>query len=189
MVKYFKSEKMKFLQRLRFYLIPTAEGRTKWLRKHKVFAEMGERVHFQPRIYPTDPFCMKIHNNIAIATNVNFIMHDIVNIVFNGLGNSVEYTAHRGCIEIMDNVFIGAGAQICPDVRIGPNAIVAAGAVVTKDVPPNSVVGGVPAFVIGNFDDVRLKRRNESISTGSMDKRKRIIYEWEQFYKKRQEKI
>ncbi len=51
-------------------------------------------------------------------------------------------------IVIKRNAWIGAGATILPGVTIGENAVVAAGAVVTKDVPANTVVGGVPAKVI-----------------------------------------
>ncbi|MBQ5617563.1 MAG: sugar O-acetyltransferase, partial [Alistipes sp.] len=48
-------------------------------------------------------------------------------------------------IHIGRNVWIGAGAMILPGVTIGENAIIAAGAVVNKDVAPNMIVGGVPA--------------------------------------------
>jgi maltose O-acetyltransferase len=51
-------------------------------------------------------------------------------------------------IEIEDNVWIGGGAILLPGVKIGRNAVVGAGAVVSKDVPPNAVVGGNPARVI-----------------------------------------
>lgn len=51
-------------------------------------------------------------------------------------------------IVVEDDVWLGAGAIITDGVRIGKHSIVAAGAVVTKDVPPYSVVGGVPARVI-----------------------------------------
>ncbi len=46
------------------------------------------------------------------------------------------------------NCWIGAGATILPGVTVGENAMVAAGAVVSKDVEPNTVVGGVPARLI-----------------------------------------
>ena len=61
--------------------------------------------------------------------------------------------AHRGTvipkpIKIGRNVWIGSNATVLPGVTIGDNAVVAAGAVVTKDVPANTIVGGVPAKVI-----------------------------------------
>lgn len=51
-------------------------------------------------------------------------------------------------ILIQRNAWIGAAATVLPGVTIGENAVVAAGAVVSKDVPPNAVVGGVPAKII-----------------------------------------
>ncbi|MBP9926416.1 MAG: sugar O-acetyltransferase [Cyclobacteriaceae bacterium] len=55
-------------------------------------------------------------------------------------------------ILIKRNAWIGAGATILPGVTIGENSIVAAGAVVTKDVPANTIVGGVPAKMIRQLD-------------------------------------
>ena len=49
------------------------------------------------------------------------------------------------------NEWLGAGAIILPGVTVGENSIVAAGAVVTKDVPSNTIVGGVPAKHIKNI--------------------------------------
>lgn len=51
-------------------------------------------------------------------------------------------------VRLEKNVWIGAGAKILPGVTVGENSIVAAGAVVTKSVPKNSVVAGVPAKII-----------------------------------------
>ena len=51
-------------------------------------------------------------------------------------------------IVINDRVWIGINATICPGVTIGENSIIAAGAVVTKDVPPNVLVGGNPARIL-----------------------------------------
>lgn len=53
---------------------------------------------------------------------------------------------------IRQNAWIGAGATILPGVTVGENAVVAAGAVVHRDVPANTVVGGVPAKVLKQLD-------------------------------------
>ena len=55
-------------------------------------------------------------------------------------------------IYIEDKAWLGSNVTILPGIRIGEGAIVAAGAVVTKDVPAGSVVGGVPAKVIKKID-------------------------------------
>jgi Serine acetyltransferase len=94
-----------------------------------------------------------------------------MHVVFNRINRLADergysFQEHVGCIEIMDNVFIGSGTTILGNVRIGPNAIVAAGSVVNKDVPPNSIVGGVPAKVIGKFSDLYEKRQNEEYPGG-----------------------
>lgn len=66
-------------------------------------------------------------------------------------------------IVVEDDVWLGAGAVITDGVRVGKGAVVAAGAVVTKDVPPHTVVGGVPAKIIKTID-------------GSVNKAERTIF-------------
>jgi acetyltransferase-like isoleucine patch superfamily enzyme len=62
-------------------------------------------------------------------------------------------------VTIDDDCFIGIGSIILMGVRVGKGSIVAAGAVITKDVPPNSVVGGNPAKIICSVDELVEKRR------------------------------
>jgi len=83
-----------------------------------------------------------IEDNVLIAPKVSLLSegHPISP---NERGSLVP-----GHIHIKKNAWIGAGATILPGVTIGENAIVAAGAVVSKDVPANTIVGGVPAKVI-----------------------------------------
>lgn len=67
-----------------------------------------------------------------------------------------------GYITVEDNVMIGANAIILYDLVIGHDALVAAGAVVTKDVPPYAIVGGNPAKVIGDTRELLKKRLQTS---------------------------
>lgn len=83
-----------------------------------------------------------IGDNVDIASDVMIYNseHDI---------NSEDFKAVNEPVEIEDHVFIGPRAILLPGVKIGRGAVVAAGAVVTKDVPPLAIVGGVPASIIG----------------------------------------
>lgn len=63
-------------------------------------------------------------------------------------GVTIGYTNDNDCPTLGDNVTVYAGAKILGDIRVGNNVIVAANAVVVKDVEDNCVVGGVPATVI-----------------------------------------
>ncbi|HBX69547.1 MAG TPA: transferase [Chloroflexi bacterium] len=66
-------------------------------------------------------------------------------------------------IVIEDDVWLGAGAVITDGVRVGKGAVVAAGAVVTKDVPPHTVVGGVPAKIIKEINGAADSQPNRTI--------------------------
>lgn len=66
-------------------------------------------------------------------------------------------------IVIEDDVWLGAGAIITDGVRVGKGAVVAAGAVVTHDVPPNTVVGGVPAKPIKTIDGASEERSTRQV--------------------------
>jgi len=85
---------------------------------------------------------LQIGNHVDIASEVMIYNseHDI---------NADDFGAIVAPVTIKDYVFIGPRAIILPGVTIGKGAIVAAGAVVTKDVPEFTMVGGVPAKVIG----------------------------------------
>lgn len=175
-----------FLFRLRFALIWGGAKRSRWVMDKKIFRSCGENIAFQPRILPADPELIILHNNISIASGVQFITHDVFRLVLQNIVKDVEFSSNLGCIEIMDNCIIGSNAIILPNVRIGPNAIVGAGAVVTKDVPEGTIVAGNPARIIGSFDDYirrRIKRDQKRFAT----REEEINDAWERFLKERKE--
>ena len=65
----------------------------------------------------------------------------------------IRKTMVPGKVVIEENAWIGAGAILLPGTKIGRNAVVAAGAIVNRDVPPNTVVAGVPAKIIKRLDE------------------------------------
>ncbi|GEO78049.1 maltose O-acetyltransferase [Companilactobacillus mindensis DSM 14500] len=87
---------------------------------------------------------VNIGNNVMIGPNVDIYT---VNHPMTAKGRR-DYLAKGFPVKIGNDVWIGGKSSIMPGVTIGNNVVVAAGAVITKDVPDNSLVGGVPAKVI-----------------------------------------
>ncbi len=91
-------------------------------------------------------FLISIGDNCTLCPNVRFIAHDA------STKRALGYTK-IGRIDIRENCFIGDSAVILPGVTIGPNAIVGAGSMVTKDVPPETVAAGNPAMPVSTLED------------------------------------
>lgn len=79
-------------------------------------------------------------------------MNSTIATLNHGLDLEIRNTTYPSPVTIGENVWIGSNATILPGVMIGNNSVVAAGAVVTKDVPENTVVAGVPAKVIKEIE-------------------------------------
>lgn len=123
------------------------------IRKYNLFGCVGDNCLVQIRKIPLHPELIYLHNNICVGSNVLFVTHDATHIVLNKKNDSYKFVERVGCIEVMDNVFIGSGTQILGNVRIGNNVIIGAGSVITKDIPDNSVYSGNPAKYICAFED------------------------------------
>ena len=95
-----------------------------------------------------------------------------------------------GCIEIGNNVFVGSDVIILPNCKIGDNVIVGAGSLITKDVPDNSVVAGIPARVIETFETFANKRKGELYPNnmkpviGKKVEKQLEEYLWDDFHRK-----
>ena len=137
--------------------------------REKLSEIIGARIEDSTIVFP--PFYTNFGRSIRIGKNV-FINHacsflDIGGITIEDdvqIGPRVNLTSENhplnpddrktlipNPIVIKRNAWIGAGATILPGVTVGENSIVAAGAVVSRDVPPNTVVAGIPAKVIKTF--------------------------------------
>jgi len=99
---------------------------------------------------------VEIGNNVNIAQGTIILTHghDFLGFKKNSDLLSQDIRLFATPLHIEDNVDIGTHCIILPGVsRIGVNAVISAGSVVTKEVPANSVVGGNPAIVLGTFPD------------------------------------
>ncbi|MBR5391658.1 MAG: acyltransferase [Prevotella sp.] len=124
-----------------------------YIRKHHIFGGIGNNCMIQIRRLPIYPSLIFIHNNVSIAADVRFSVHDVIHNMLNIKYGTRDFVEKVGCIEIMDNVFVGAGSRILYNTRIGSNVIIGAGSFVNKDIPDNSVYAGVPAKYICSFDE------------------------------------
>lgn len=141
-----------------------ASARGRYLKKHGIMAGVGDYVRFQPRMVPLYPELIRLHNNIMIGAGVRLVTHDAAHTVLNRMGEE-KFSEVVGCIEIMDNVFIGSDTTILMNVRIGSNVIIGANSLVNRDCEPNSVYAGIPARRIGSFEDFVAKRRQGNLAT------------------------
>lgn len=94
--------------------------------------------------FGSEPYLITIGKHVAMARGVSFITHDGGTHVFRHLErykNVIKY----GRITILDNCVIGQRVIILPGVTIGPNSVVAAGSVVSRNVPPGVLAAGNPA--------------------------------------------
>lgn len=104
--------------------IMNSKKRVEYLRKNNIFGHIGENVLIMDRKIPLYANLIKIHNNVKIASNVTFITHYVTHSLLNNMQDTKNYKELIGCIEIMDNVFIGANSPILSNVLIGNNVIV-----------------------------------------------------------------
>lgn len=120
-----------------------------------VFINVGCKFQDQGGIYLGDR--MLVGQNVVLAT------------LSHGMDPAHRADLHPAPIRIGDDVWIGANATVLPGVAIGHGAVVAAGAVVTRDVPAMTVVGGVPARVIKRIEVENPKDLAATVGSGFVD--------------------
>jgi maltose O-acetyltransferase len=118
----------------------------------------------------TGPLRVDLGAPVRIGTCVR-IGHDVTLLTITHAIGSKELRSGKseaGSIEIGDGAWLASRVTVLPKVRIGAGAIVAAGAVVTRDVPPNTLVAGVPARVVRALETtLTLKEQLEADDPGT----------------------
>ena len=154
---------------IEFHKVPSWDQQGQQKAAEMLFGSVGKNVSIQPG-FQCD-FGMNIHAGDNFLTNYNVTILDVApvyigddvmigpNTLITTVGHPLSPKArkerHGICkpVHIGNNVWIGGNVTVLPGVNIGDNAVIAAGAVVTKDVPANCVVGGVPAKIIKELEN------------------------------------
>lgn len=133
------------------------------LRKRGI--RIGENVNFR---YPshtlidaTRPCLVEIGNNIDINDNFTILTHDFGTFVFREYYH--DFVNSSGKVKIGNNIVFGRNVTLFKGVSIGDNCIIGAGSIVTKSIPDNSVVAGIPAKVICSLDEYYQKRKERQL--------------------------
>jgi acetyltransferase-like isoleucine patch superfamily enzyme len=132
-----------------------------YLRRHRGLHRMGEDCSIQPGAQITDPRLVRMGRNVRLSACTIFGHDGSVNMLNRAFGLKLDAV---GPVILGDDVFVGHGALIMPGVRIGSRVVIAAGAVVTGDVPDDSVYGGVPAKRICSIGELVERKRRVSES-------------------------
>lgn len=116
------------------------------------YTDFGKNIHIGDNVFINAGCKFQDQGGIYIGDGA-FIGHGVVLATLDhDLAPEKRQQLHPAPIHIGKGVWIGANATVCRGVTIGENAVVAAGAVVTRDVPENVIVGGVPAKVIKKIE-------------------------------------
>jgi maltose O-acetyltransferase len=115
-----------------------------------------DRLSIGPGCYITGPLHIDLTAAVTIGARVYMGYEVMLITADHELGDFAQRCGRRVFrpIWIEDGVWLGSRVVVLPGVRIGRGAVIAAGAVVTRNVPPNALVGGVPARFVRDLEDV-----------------------------------
>ena len=138
---------------------------------------IGQGCEIYPSAYlGSEPYLISIGNYVRINSGVQLITHDGGCWVLRHLKQELADVDLFGRITIGDNVHIGTNALIMPGVTIGNNCIIGVGAIVTKDIPDNSIAVGIPARVIESVFDYEMKHIDDFHHTKNFTPTKKRDY-------------
>lgn len=132
---------------------------------------IGENCEIRSAKFSSEPYLIKIGNHVRINAGVELVTHDGGAWVLRECANidNRKNITLFGPIIIGNNVHIGSNAILMPNIRIGNNCIIGCGAIVTHDIPDNSIAVGIPAKVIETIDEYERKHVDNFCFTKEMD--------------------
>lgn len=139
---------------------------------------IGKNCLIATRNWSSEPYLITIGNHVQVTENVYFHTHGGGNVV----RRSIPDFDCFGKIKIEDWAYIGSGSHILPGVTIGEGALVAAGSIVTKSVPANTIVGGNPAKILCTVDEYISRNFKFNVKTYGMtvDEKKKLLLNLEE---------
>lgn len=143
----------------------------KWARR--IGVKVGDHTSISPEThFPEEPYLITIGNHVQITRSVSLFSHGGGHVARRQIPGFDCF----GRIVIEDWVYVGAQSLIMPGVTIGEGSLVAAGSVVTKSVPPHTVVGGNPARVLCTTEEyVERNKKYNTDTKGIESKAKKKI--------------
>lgn len=126
---------------------------------------IGRDCFIDTRYWGNEPYLISIGNNVAVTGGVRIHTHGGARVARRQFPNFDVF----GKVVIEDWAYIGSCAQIMPGVTIGKGSMVAAGAIVTKSVPPGMVVAGNPAKIICTVEDYIERNKKYNLNSKGMD--------------------
>ena len=147
----------------------------------KYWRQQGAKIGEGCTIYSSvslgsEPYLINIGDHVRISADSTLLTHDGGLWVVRDLYDDAKNADKFGRISIGNNVHIGVKCVIMPGVTIGNNVIVGCGAVVTKDIPDNSIAVGVPARVIETIDEYYQKNNDKYDPTKGLSEDKKREY-------------
>ncbi len=116
------------------------------------YTDFGKNIHFGKNVFVNSCCCFQDQGGIVIGDGALIGHHVVLATLNHDLSPAGRSTVIPAPIHIGNRVWIGSNATVLQGVSIGDNAVIAAGAVVHKDVPANTVVAGVPAKIVKKID-------------------------------------
>lgn len=127
--------------------------------------KIGEgTVIFEPKNILIDisrPELLEIGKKVFLHGGTTILTHDWASWCF--VNSDSEFYPSHGKVKIGNNVWLGRDVTICKGVSIGDNCIIGTKSVVTKSIPSNSIAVGIPAKVIGSYEDYMNKRSEQYV--------------------------